>query len=289
MDYAHKHGLNWVGFGRSDGDLTDLAVAEQAIKKAKNASHIFHVVTRQRTGSEQLYIQGDMLQINSRIHLNVLDAWRRLAPHAKLVSTGSSCAYPESNKPLAEELFGTGELHPSVTGYGMAKRILAEGSEITAKQHNLKYLHVILATLYGPFDHKVANRSHFAGGMLNRAVESKRNNSQLYEVNGHPNTTRDLLYVTDQIDAILEAEANFENQILNCSSNCPVTLGQVGESIVAALNWKVPVNYNAGTSTGPGFKTIDAAKFLLTTGWTPKVSLQQGFEEILKADYDIGR
>ena len=32
MDYAHKHGLNWVGFGRSDGDLTDLAVAEQAIK-----------------------------------------------------------------------------------------------------------------------------------------------------------------------------------------------------------------------------------------------------------------
>ena len=52
-------------------------------------------------------------------------------------------------------------MHPSVRGYGLAKQMLAVGSETYAAQYGLRYLHLILATVYGPGDHKEADRSHF--------------------------------------------------------------------------------------------------------------------------------
>ncbi len=73
-------GREVVGIGRAAGDLSEWANVERALRAAPPAARIFHVVTRQRTGAVQYDIQGELLAINARVHLNVLEAWRLYHP-----------------------------------------------------------------------------------------------------------------------------------------------------------------------------------------------------------------
>ncbi len=253
--------------GRDAGDFTDPDVVDRALREAPQADRIFHLVTRQRTGAVQYGIQGELLATNARIHLNVLEAWRRFQPQAKLVSTGSSCAFPERDEPIVEEDFQAGPMHESVRGYGLAKQLLAVGSETYGAQYGLKWLHLILATVYGPGDHHELDRSHFMTGMIHRAIAEKRAGASAFTVWGQPETTRDLLYVDDQVDAMLTADEVFENTILNCSANAPVTINECAEAILEALEWRVPITYPAGTFQGAPRKSIDARRFVEAAGW----------------------
>lgn len=274
--------------GRMAGDLADWPAAERALRAAPRATRIFHLVTKQRTGQVQFGIQGDLLAVNARIHLNVLEAWRQFQPQAKLISTGSSCVYPELDRPIGEAAFQSGPMHPSVRGYGLAKQMLAVGSETYAAQFGLRYLHLILATVYGPGDHKEPDRSHFMGGMIDRAVREKREGRTEFTVWGGPDTVRDLLYVDDQLDALLAADAAFENCMINCGSNSPVRIGEAAQAIREALGWHAEIVYPPDTFKGTSYKTIDSTQFLKATGWRPKVGLVDGVRAILKSDYPSG-
>lgn len=268
---------------RAAGDLSDWTAAERLLREAPPAERIFHLATRQRTGAIQYAMQSELLAHNARIHLNALDAWRRHQPQAKFVSTGSSCVYPESDQPLPEESFQAGPLHPSVRGYGLAKQILAVGSEAAAREHGLSYLHLILATVYGPGDHQEPDRSHFMGGMIARAQAEHQAGARRFTVWGGPDSVRDLLYVEDQIAAMLAADAAFENRILNCSANRPVRIGDCAEAILRALDWDAAIAYPPDSFSGTPYKSIDAGRFLSATGWSPRMPLDEGIARVLKA------
>lgn len=276
-----ERGYAYHPIGKAAGDLADPATADQAFKAAPPCDLILHVVTRQRTGAAQLAIQGELLSINARIHLNLLEAWRQYQPQAMLLSTGSSCTYPESDAPIAEETFGLPPLHPSVRGYAQAKMILARGSELYGEQYGLKWLHGILATLYGPHDHTAPDRSHFFGAMLNRAVEEKAKGADRFTVWGRPDVVRELLYVDDQIEALMAAKDAFENRILNCAANAPISIGEAAEAIRGALEWDVPIDYPTGTFISTPRKVLDSSVFLAATGWSPRWSLSEGIEATL--------
>ncbi|MFA6963999.1 NAD-dependent epimerase/dehydratase family protein [Bosea sp. (in: a-proteobacteria)] len=285
--YFNERGWAYHAVGRSAGDLADPDIALRAFKDAPQAERILHLVTCQRTGQVQYGIQGELIAINARIHLNVLEAWRQHQPQAKLISTGSSCAFPESDKPIVEAEFQSGPMHPSVRGYGLAKQLLAVGSETYASQYGLRYLHLFLATVYGPDDHKLPERTHFMTGMIDRAVKEMRGGASAFTVWGEPDTVRDLLYVDDQIEAILAADGAFENLMLNCSSNAPVTIDQSARAVVEALGWTAPITYPPGTFKGASYKTLDASQFLGKTGWAPKTPLVEGVRKVLANDYGV--
>lgn len=287
LRYFKERGWPVMAVGRSAGDLSDWTAIEQVFRTAPPVERIIHLVTRQRTGQVQYGIQGSLLSINARVHLNVLDAWRRFQPQARLLSTGSSCAYPEIDTPIPESAFQTGPLHQSVRGYGLAKQILAIGSDAYAAEYGLSYLHCILATVYGPHDHKEADRTHFMTAMIHRAVAERRAGKNAFTVWGAPDTVRDLLYVDDQIAAVLAAEQHFSNTLVNCTGNRPVTVGEAAEAIVVALDWSARVTYPSGTFRGTARKTLDSSRFLDATGWHPKIDLNTGIRRVLSADYGI--
>jgi len=283
QDHLAPLGRRVVSIGRADGDLADAATVDRLFAAAPKAGRIFHVVTRQRTGSVQYGIQGELLAINARIHLNVLEAWRLHQPQAKLISTGSSCAYPDLEEPLGEDRFQTGPAHPSVRGYALAKQVLAVGSAAYAEQYGLRYLHCILATMYGPHDHLAPDRSHFMGAMIDRAARERAAGATQFTVWGAPDTVRELLYVADQIDAILAADAAFENEILNCAANAPLTIHEAAQAILTALEWPAEIVYPQDTFRGAARKVLDSSRFLERTGWRPRVGLVDGIRAVLAA------
>jgi GDP-L-fucose synthase len=286
---AHWRAHGWPvhPVGRAFGDFTDPAVPLAALNGAPAAEYILHAVTRQRTGAIQYEMQGELLADNARIHLNVLEAWRRHQPQAKLISLGSSCVYPESDRPLPETAFRSGPVHPSVRGYALAKEILATGCDAYGTQYGLRWLHCILATVYGPQAHIEPHRSHFMAALIARAAAGRRAGAASFEVWGSPDTVRDLLYVSDQIQAIVAADAAFSNTIVNCTSNAPVTIGRCARAVLAALDWQVPIVHPAGSFQGAGFKSLDSTRFLAATDWRPRVGLEEGVRRVLAADFAL--
>lgn len=283
--YFDARGQAWHGVHRADGDLAEPGVADAAFATAPKVSRIFHVVTRQRTGPVQYKIQGELMRLNTRIHLNVLEAWRQHQPQAKLISMGSSCTYPESDTPLPESRFGEGGAHASVYGYAQGKMALATGSKAYGEQYRLKWLHCVLATMYGPHDNQAEDRSHFMGAMIDRAVKEKRAGADAFTVWGNHETVRELLYVEDQIDAILAADAAFENRVLNVGANLPVTVGEAAREILGALDWNAPLTSPPGSFQGAGYKMLDSSAFLDATGWRPHIPLADGVRRLIAAEY----
>lgn len=283
--YLSAQGRRVARIGRADGELSDWPTVERLFASASKVERIFHVVTRQRTGSVQYGIQGELLAINARVHLNVLEAWRLHQPQAKLISTGSSCAYPESDAPLPEDAYQTGRLHPSVKGYGLAKQVLAIGAQSYAEQYGLRHLHCILATLYGPHDHVEPDRSHFLGAMLHRAVAEMRAGQKSFSVWGDPGAVREALYVEDQIEAILAADAAFENEILNCAANAPVTVGEAAAAVLEAIEWRATIVSPENSFQGTSFKVLDSSRFLQRTGWRPRFRLVEGYRRLYELEY----
>ena len=273
--------------GRDAGDLADRDTALRLLAAAPRALRIFHLATRQRTGPVQFELQGELLAVNARIHLNVLEAWHAHQPQAKLVSLGSSCVYPESDAPVPETAFQTGSLHPSVRGYGLAKQLIAEGSAVFGQQSGVRWLHVVPATVYGPGDHTEPDRAHFMAALIARAVAGWRGGERRFEVWGSPDNVRDLLHIDDQIDALFAADAAFSDTIVNIAANEPVTIGGVAAAIRDTLGWGAEIVYPAGTFAGTRFKSIDSGRFLAATGCRPRVDLAAGIRSVLAADYCI--
>lgn len=281
LDFWRNRAWNVYPVGRTAGDFRNPQVVDSVFREAPRAGRIIHAVTKQRTGAIQYEMQGELLRDNSRIHLNVLDAWRAYQPQAKLISLGSSCVYPESPDPLPEEAFGSGAPHPSVRGYALAKETLAIGCETFGAQYGMKWLHCILATVYGPHAHIEAGRSHFMAAMIHRAEAAKAGGAAEFEVWGSPDTVRDLLFVNDQIEAIIAADLLFENRVLNVSSNRPVTIGECARQILKAFDWSPSVVYPQGSFQGAQRKTLDSSRFLAATGWRPGCDIETGVRTVL--------
>jgi nucleoside-diphosphate-sugar epimerase len=271
--------------GRAAGDFTDPDVVDRLLRAAPAAGRIIHAITKQRTGAVQYKLQAELLVDNARIHLNVLDAWRRRQPAAKLISLGSSCVYPESDRPIPETAFRAGPPHPSVEGYALAKEVLITGCKTHGDQHGLRWLHCVLATVYGPGAHTEPTRDHFMAGMIARAYRQKVSGASAFEVWGSPDTVRDLLFVSDQIEAVIAADAVFDNRIVNVTANQPVTIGQCAQAILDALDWPAPIMRPPDSFQGAGYKTLDSTDFLTATRWRPGIGLEAGVRAVLASDY----
>jgi len=280
--YFNEHGLPFLTLRRDAGDLRDRATVLRLFEELPPVRRIFHIATFQRTGPRQYEIPADLLDTNMRIHLNVLEAWVRHQPQARLISTGSSCAYPEHPEPISERMFQAGPLHDSVRAYGLAKQALAVGSEVYGTQYGLKWLHCILATMFGPFDHLEPDRSHFIGGMAARAIREQHGGRTSFTVWGSPDTIRECLFVDDQIEAVLAADARFENTILNCAANAPVSIGEVALAILRVLDWDAEIVYPKDTFRGTPMKVIDSTRFLDATGWRPRIGLDEGLRRLVR-------
>ena len=275
-----RHGVGYLAIDRADGDLRDRDTVLRLLAKQPKVDRIFQLATFQRTGQRQYEIPAELFDVNLRIDLNLLEAWARHQPQAKLISAGSSCAYPEQSEPIPETRFQTGPLHDSVRAYGLAKQAMAVGSEVYAAQYGLQWLHCVLATMYGPFDHIEEDRSHFVGGMLARAIREQRAGSRTFTVWGSPGTVRECLYVEDQIAALLAADAAFDNTIVNCAANSPVTIGEVAAAILRVLDWDAEIDYPPDSFRGTPAKVLDSSRFVAATGWRPRIGLDEGLRRL---------
>lgn len=268
-------------FNRRECDLRNEEQTFAFFRKLEKFDRIFHMAAIQGGGAPEFQkgMAAALVHDNVKIHANTMEAWRLYQPQAKFIFVGTSCAYPASMSLLHEPDFHNGPVDESVFYYANTKRMADVGLRAYRLQYNLKYVHVIYATPFGPNDYfGDPVRTHVMAALIVKFIKAKEHHEPQVEIWGDGTQIRELLYVDDQIDAMLLAAEHFENEIVNISNGIGYTIREVAEIIRDAVGYQGNLFFNKDRYTGVKYKVLDNKRFIAKTDWKPKYTLRQGIE-----------
>ncbi len=316
-DFA-EHGLeNLVALGINLSNMTlrctDLTDYSQALRAVDGASSVFHLAAR--IGNLK-YLHGTelaelaALQSNLLIDTNIFRACL-VREIEKLIYASSCAVYPihrqfssgvvfsESDLALKTMNFldgaisnvkdntsdiGYGKLIDPDGGYGWAK--LVGETQLSW----MRTIHIGIARIFNVYgeNEPLGEKAHVVADLIRKAILYPKVE---FTVWGDGTQTRDLLYVSDCVDALLRLEAvlstpassmNSHSITVNIGSDVPMPVGELATKIVQLSGKKIPKKYDLSKPVGPRSRTanIDRAKELL--GWRPKVHLEEGLSRVYR-------
>lgn len=219
--------------------------------------YIFHLATKAKAGGWCKYHKGEQWIDNQLINTNILKYWHEYQPQAKMVSFGTSCSYGPSEDPLPESDYLLYQPDEDLYTYAMTKRMLLVGCKSLAEQYGLKYIHYIPSTLYGPlFD---IHDTHFIFDLIKKIVNGKYNNEQV-ELWGTGDQRRELIYIDDAIDIIINT-MHLENELINIGSQKDYSIKEYANMICQYLSYpEKEVQYNKNKFVGVNRKIVSTCK-----------------------------
>jgi len=218
--------------------------------------YIFHLAASTKAGTYCLSHQGDQYLANLQLNTNILKFWHERQPQAKLIAIGTSCGY-DPGLEKKEDNFLKGEPFYDLYTYAMTKRMLLLGAQMLSKQYGLKYLYYIPSTLYGPmFD---VEDSHFIFDLIKKIYAGK-NHSQPVKLWGTGNQKRELTYVGDAVNIIMQT-LHLENESVNLCCGQEYSIKHYANLISDIYNYdQTKIEYDTTQYEGVASKVLCAEK-----------------------------
>jgi GDP-L-fucose synthase len=270
-EYVQKIGGYVVTVG-SNYDLSNESEAELLFQKhlLDKFDYIIHGAALQAAGDWPLHHKAEQYDVNLKIHANTFKMWHKYQPQAKMIGIGSSCSYPKTKEVLAESDYWDGAMHESVDIYGFTKKAVSVGIEAYKSQYKLNGTTVIFATLYGPHDHFDPEKSHVVSALVKKFVDAVDNNESEVEVWGDGTQTRELIYVDDQIKALLSV-LDYNGSLINIGTGTSITIKELAETIKTQSGFNGRVFYNTNRFVGVKHKVLDVTLAKNEFGWTSNI------------------
>jgi len=283
---------------RVECQKVDLRDYSQALETVDGAQTVFHLAAR--IGNLE-YLHGTnmaelaALQMNLLIDANVFRACLERKVK-KIVYASSVAVYPMDKQYSPGVVFSESDLDlkaltsctqptqqttvtanyrlPTVNpdgGYGWAKLIgelqlnWMEGIDIGIAR---------IFNIYGE-NEPLGERAHAVGDLIRKAILYP---NEEFIVWGSGEQTRDFLYVSDCVDALLRLEKGASNPpiTVNIGSGETVSIGTIAEKAVELSGKNIKIAYDSARSVGPISRTADIARARALLNWQPKVSLDDG-------------
>lgn len=224
--------------------------------------YIFHLAAVTKAGDYCLKHPGDQWLKNQIINTNILTYWVEKQPQAKMICMGTSCSYTPDIF-MTENNYLLGEPESSLYTYAMTKRMLLLGLQSIEKEFGLKWLYFVPSTLYGP-DFELDD-NHFIFDFMRNCYNAKYNDQE-FVVWGDGNQRRELIYVEDAVDAMINLLSE-ENQVFNLGSGVDHSINEFAEKICKCYNYDYNlVKHDLTKYVGVKEKKIDTAKVLKHLG-----------------------
>jgi GDP-L-fucose synthase len=254
---------NVTSVGR-EHDLRDPVQAGKLFQKHGSFDYILHFADVAGNAQWSAQHAAEQFCANAHISVNVLDAWRRLQPQARLICFSSIWAYPEATTLATESEYWDGRLHQPTEHYGVHKKFLGVGLEACKRQYGLKGTSLVLGSVYGPED----LTSHVIPSLLTRM----RQNPNRLEIWGDGSETRDFIYVDDQIEGILR-HLDYNGQLLNIGSGRSYSIREVVETLTRLTGYRGDIIYDKAMATGAASRRVNVELATKLTGWPNNFSL----------------
>lgn len=255
-------------------DLLDAGVIEDAVR---GQDYVFHIAG---TGNHLDSLEAPLhdLDVNARSTLAVLEAVRREAPEAAVVSAGTRSIYGQiQTSPVSED-------HPLLpTEVNSANKAAADlYHHAYHHAHGLHAVSLRLTNTYGPRMLTAHFRQGFINWFVRLAVEGGT-----FKLYGDGSQVRDLSYVDDVVSTFLLAAVTPDaaGQSFNVGSGKPVDLRMIASTLVDIAGRGnieyVPFPEDA-RRIEIGDYVADIGKIERVLGWQPRTNLRDGLERSLR-------
>jgi GDP-D-mannose 3',5'-epimerase len=280
-------------------DLTDY---RQAVQAVRGAAVVFHLAAR--VGSLE-YLHGSKmaeltaLQSNLLIDINVFRACLQ-AGVGKLVYASSCAVYPLYRQFSPGAVFSESDLElrnlnflrPRIASSGYVMSLDPDGGYGWAKllgEIQLSWLEGIevgiarIFNIYGE-NEPLGENAHVVADLCKKAILYPREN---FIVHGDGSQTRDLLYVSDCVEALVRlsdklSTVNESPLVINIGSGKATSVREIAEKIAQLSGKGIKPAYNSEKPTGPVSRTANIEKARRLLGWEPTVSLDEGLERTFR-------
>lgn len=228
--------------------------------------------------------QGEFFYNNIRINTNVLET-ARLAGVPKVISLGSTCAYPENAEmPFKEHQLHLGEPYQTHFAYAYAKRMLEVQSRAYNEQYGLNYFCVISANIYGPNDKFDLIGGHVMPSLLLKGFLAKKQNKP-FVVWGSGKANREFIFVHDVADILKKlAEIDVPKNIsaINLSTSEQTSIKDVVSMITKALNFSGEVIFDSNYPDGQIYKSTDISLLKELIGPVQFTKIETGIQKTVQ-------
>lgn len=259
----------------------DLCNLDATIEAVRGVDCIYHLAAR--VGSIEYSHRGkheelEALQTNLLIDTNVLRAC--IASRiTKLVYASSVAVYPIDKQQVLDARFAEEDMFPINPdgGYGWAK--LVGEKQVDLMQDCTSGVGRIFQT-FGEYC-EFGETAQVVPALIRKAINFPE---EEFVVWGSGEQTRNLLYVTDCIGALLKLEekASYPPLMVNIGSEEKVRIRELAEMIVKISGKHIPIEFDPSKPTGPLSSVPDLSKAQRVLNWKPKVRLEDGLRATYK-------
>jgi GDP-L-fucose synthase len=246
-----------------------------------DCDHIIHLAALYKAGDWPVRHPSTQFHVNMSINVNLLEAWRRFFPKAKLTSILSYSMYPPHNAPHPEsEIYGT-EPEEYLFAYAFTKKAMLIGQKAYAREHGLRSTSVILPTVYGPGD-SFHEDSHVVGALIGKFVQATRAGATTVEVWGDGTQEREFLFVDDAASGIIAAALASNDEALNLGTGLAYSVGDIARRIREAAGFAGEIVFDTRRFVGVKRRVLDVSKMRKTLGWVAPTSIDDGLERTVR-------
>lgn len=249
-----------------------------------NVTHIVHLAAKVGGIGANLVQPYDFIYDNLKMGLNIIDyALKRKVQ--KFIMIGTVCSYPSNTPiPFKEESLWDGYPEATNAPYGIAKRTLHEVLNCAYKSHNLNSTTLNLANMYGPGDCDDLLTSHVIPAIIKKVKEAKEKGSNELCLWGNGEPSRDFLYVTDAVDAIVKTldTPKGPNNGINIGTGVETKIKDVVDKICKKMNFSPSqIIWNQQMPSGQQRRVLDCTLAEELLGWKHQINLEEGLERII--------
>jgi CDP-paratose 2-epimerase len=280
---------------RVDIEVADVRDADILRGAVKDAAQVFHFAA-QVAVTTSLAEPLEDFEVNARGTLNLLEALRAQKTPPPLVFTSTNKVYGALEdiglrrrnlryEPTDPSLRRTGvsESRPLDfhSPYGCSKGAADQYVLDYARTYRLPAMVFRMSCIYGPHQFGTEDQGWVAHFLI-RAMEG-----QPIILYGDGRQVRDILCVDDLVDAFLLAQQYMptdSGQAFNIGggSGNTVSLLELIDLIGELLGYEPEIEFAAWRQGDQRYYVSDTAKFQRTTGWRPRVSVQDGLERLTR-------
>jgi GDP-L-fucose synthase len=276
-----KKRLHVIDCKRKSLDLLSQSSVDSWFKK-NNVEIVINCAGRVGGILENSLKKEKFLNDNLLIGLNLINSSLKYKVK-QFINLGSACIYPKlTPQPIQENFLLQSKLEPTNEGYAIAKIATLKYCEYLYLYRNLNYISLQPTNLYGLNDNYDLNSSHVIPALIRKFYDAKINNQKTVEVWGEKNTSRDFLFSEDLANLIffiLNKKINYP--YINVGSGREVAIIDLVKMIIKIIGYKGNYYFNSDMPSGQKRRVLSTKK-LLSIGWKPKFSLENGLIKYYK-------